>query len=88
MRLNGTIRERGIFDKYYTDHKTFNISNILFFNEINFCDYSCDYTLITNYFLLTKIEFFESYEFLLHMMTSKAFSNYFLLKAKDGIANL
>ena len=34
------------------------------------------------------MKYSESYNFLLHVMTPKAFSIYFLLKAKNGLANL
>ena len=34
------------------------------------------------------MKYSESYNFLLHVMTPNAFSIYFLLKAKNGLANL
>ena len=46
-------RELGMFDKYYIDHKTFNIIAILYFNQIKFCDSAKVATL------LTKKKYFE-----------------------------
>ena len=43
---------------------------------------------MTKYFLLTQMKYSEEYNFLLHVMTPKTFSIYFLLKAKNGLANL
>ena len=42
-----------MFDKYYIDHKTFNIIAILYFNQIKFCDSAKVATL------LTKKKYFE-----------------------------
>ena len=43
---------------------------------------------MTKYFLLTQMKYSEEYNFLLHVMTPKTFAIYFLLKAKNGLANL
>ena len=43
---------------------------------------------MNNHTLLTKMKYSKQYNFLLHVMTSKTFSVYFLLKAKDRLAHL
>ena len=43
---------------------------------------------MTKYFLLTQMKYSEEYNFLSHVMASKTFSVYFLLKTKNGLANL
>ena len=52
MRRDRTIRELGLLDNYYIDHKTFNIIAVLFLAKSNSAT-EVMATLIATYFLLT-----------------------------------
>ena len=52
LRRDRTIRELGMFDNYYIDHKTFNIIAVLFLPKSNSAT-EVVALLITKYFLLT-----------------------------------